>query len=98
MLHAVIEKCPVYGGKVKGANIEQVEKLPGVRRVLVIDGTLVADRVLPKEPGMEPGVAIVADTWCQAQQARKSLNVVWDFGPGAFQCSVAFQRRADVLL
>jgi isoquinoline 1-oxidoreductase beta subunit len=98
MLHAVIEKCPVYGGKVKSANLEQVERLPGVRRVLVIDGTLVSDRVLPKEPGIEPGVAIVADAWWQAQQARKSLNVVWDFGPGANQSSEAFQRRADELL
>src|SRR5262249_22325998 len=40
MLHAVIEKCPVFGGKVKSANTEEVSKLPGVRKVLVIDGTL----------------------------------------------------------
>jgi isoquinoline 1-oxidoreductase beta subunit len=98
MLHAAIEKCPVYGGKVKSANIEQVKKLPGVRQVLVIDGTLAADRVVPSEPGMEPGVAIVADTWWQAQQARKSLNVDWDFGPGAALSSESLQRRAEELL
>ncbi len=98
MGHAVIEKCPMFGGKVKSANIDQVKKLPGVRHVLVIDGTLASEPVVANEPGMEPGVAIVADTWWQAQQARKSLKVDWDFGPGATQSSEGFARRAAELL
>ena len=39
MLHAVIEKCPVFGGKVKTANTDEVCKLPGVRKVLILPGT-----------------------------------------------------------
>jgi isoquinoline 1-oxidoreductase beta subunit len=98
MLHAVIQKCPVYGGKVKTANIEQIKKLPGVRHVLVIEGTLSAATVLPNEPGMEPGVAIVADTWWQAQSARKALKVDWDLGPAASQSTDGFAKRAAELL
>jgi isoquinoline 1-oxidoreductase beta subunit len=98
MLHATIEKCPVYGGKVKSANTEQIKRMNGVRHVLVIDGTLSTEKVVPNEPGMEPGVAIVADTWWQAQQARKSLKVDWDYGEGKAQSTEGFSRRAAELL
>lgn len=98
MLHAVIERCPVFGGKVKSANTEQVSKLPGIRKVVVIDGTLSSGSVLPPEPGLEPGVAILAGTWWQAQGARKSLKIDWDFGLGAAQSSDGFAKRAAELL
>ncbi len=98
MLHAVIAKCPVFGGKVKTANIDEVKKLPGVRHVLQIDGTLALGPFTPPEPGMEPGIAIVADTWWQAQQARKSLKVDWDCGPGQTQSSEDFHQQAAALL
>jgi isoquinoline 1-oxidoreductase beta subunit len=38
MLYASIEKAPVFAGKVKTANIDEIKALPGVRHVLVIDG------------------------------------------------------------
>jgi isoquinoline 1-oxidoreductase beta subunit len=98
MLHAVIEKCPVYGGKVKSANTDTAVKMPGVRKVLVIDGTLSAAAVVPNEPGMEPGVAIVADSWFQAQRARKALKVEWDLGSGQKQSSDEFAKKSAELL
>jgi isoquinoline 1-oxidoreductase subunit beta len=98
MLHAVIEKCPVFGGKVKTANTDEVCKLPGVRKVLIIPGTLASGPVLPWEAGMEPGVAVVADTWWQAQSARKSLKVEWDYGRGAGQSTDEFAKQAAGLL
>jgi len=98
MLHAVIQKCPVYGGKVKNANLDAVKKMPGVRHVLVIEGTLSTATIVPNEPGMEPGVAILADIWWQAQQARKALKIEWDFGAGKAQSSEAFAKRAAELL
>ena len=98
MLHGVIQKCPVFGGKVKTANTEEVSKLPGVRKAIVIDGTLSSDPVAGWEPGMEPGVAILADTWWQAQNARKSLKVDWDYGRGATQSSDDYAKRALELL
>jgi isoquinoline 1-oxidoreductase subunit beta len=98
MLHAVIEKCPVYGGKVKTANTDEIKKFPGVRHLLLIEGTLSTETVVPNEPGMEPGIAVVADTWWQAQQARRALKVEWDFGPGYSQSTDQFARRAAELL
>src|ERR1035438_5564702 len=72
--------------------------MPGVRHVIVIGGTVSGEKVVPEEPGMEPGVAILADTWWQAQQARKSLKVDWDLGPGATQSTDGFAKRAQELL
>jgi isoquinoline 1-oxidoreductase beta subunit len=98
MLYAAIEKAPVFAGKVKSANIDQVKALPGVHHVLVIDGGITPAAYTPWEPGMEPGIAIVADTWWQAQQARKQLKVDWDLGPAAAQSTEGFKKRAEELL
>jgi isoquinoline 1-oxidoreductase beta subunit len=98
MLYAAIEKAPVFAGKVKSANIDQIKALPGVRHVLVIDGGITPAAYTPWEPGMEPGIAIVADNWWQAQQARQQLTVDWDLGPAATQSSEGFKKRAEELL
>jgi isoquinoline 1-oxidoreductase beta subunit len=97
MLHAVIQKCPVFGGKVKTFNQAEIEKLPGVRHVLILEGTLATDPVVSSDPGIEPGVAILADTWWQAQSARSNLKVDWDFGPGVTQSTDAFDKQATQL-
>jgi isoquinoline 1-oxidoreductase beta subunit len=87
MLYAVYEKCPVYGGTVVSANIDEVKALPGVRHVLSIKGTT-------DTRGLMPGVAIVADSWWQAQSARRRLRVTWNEGPTAQQGSELFAKRA----
>jgi isoquinoline 1-oxidoreductase beta subunit len=98
MLHAVIQKCPVYGGKVKSTNLDAIRKMPGVRHAMVLEGTLSTAAIVPNEPGMEAGIAILADSWWQAQQARKALKVDWDFGPGKTQSSDGFAKKAAELL
>jgi isoquinoline 1-oxidoreductase beta subunit len=98
MLYASIEKCPVFAGKVKTANLDEIKQMPGIRQVLVIDGTIKPAAYTAPEPGMEPGIAIVADSWWHAQKARKALKVEWDLGPAQAQSSDNFQKQAEALL
>ncbi|MFI5076944.1 MAG: molybdopterin cofactor-binding domain-containing protein, partial [Vicinamibacteria bacterium] len=90
MLSAVFEKCPVFGGKVASANLDEIKALPGVRHAFVIDGV--------GDPNtLVGGVAIVADTWYQAKTARGKLKITWDEGPTASQGSAGFKAQATQL-
>ncbi len=97
MLHAVFQKCPVYGGRVKSANLDEVLKMPGVRQAFIVDGTLKPGAVDTSGTALEPGVAIVADMWWQAQTARKSLRVEWDQTGCMQQNSKEIAKQADAL-
>jgi isoquinoline 1-oxidoreductase beta subunit len=90
MLCAVFEKCAVFGGKVVTANLDHVKKLPGVTHAFVVEGGAALD-------GLLGGVAIVADTWYNANTARKQLQVTWNEGATASQSSAWFAERAKDL-
>jgi isoquinoline 1-oxidoreductase beta subunit len=90
MLYAVYEKCPVFGGKVASANLDQIKTLPGVKHAFIVEGgTNLA--------GLVGGVAIVADSWWQAQSARKQLKVTWNEGTAASDSTAAFDKKAAEL-
>ena len=99
MLFAAYHKCPVFGGKVMSANVDEIKKLPGVTpHAFVIEGTVPPlGPVQDGEPGSKPGIAIVADSWWQAQSARKKLVVKSDEGRAASQSSKGFAQQADLL-
>lgn len=90
MKHAVFEKCPVFGGKVVSANLDQIKALPGVRDAFIIEGT-------ENVTGLVPGVAIIADSTWAAFSARKQLRVTWDEGKYANQSWAGFTTQAKEL-
>jgi isoquinoline 1-oxidoreductase beta subunit len=88
MVHAVYERCPVFGGKVVSANLDAVKALPGVKDAFVIE-TGFGDVT-----GLVPGVAITADSTWAAISARKKLEVKWDEGAHAGDSWAAFTQKA----
>jgi len=97
MLFAAYQKCPVFAGKVVSANLDEIKAMPGVRHAFVVEGFVKPGMVVEQDPGLEPGIAIVADTWWQAQTARRKLRVKWDEGHGASQSSAGFAAKAKEL-
>jgi len=66
MLYAVVERCPVFGGRPKTVEAREALKVAGVRRVFEIS----------------TGVAVVADSTWLAMRGREALQVEWDEGKG----------------
>lgn len=62
MLTAVLERCPVFGGKVRSFDASEALRVPGVRKVVQVP----------------EGVAVLAAHSWAAIQGRKALRVEWD--------------------
>ncbi len=71
MLVAMIERCPIFGGKVKSFDDSEALKIEGVEKVLTLEPTKSPTQVIG-------GIAIVAKNTWTAMKARKLLKVEWD--------------------
>ena len=99
MQYAVFEKCGVFGGKVASSNIEEIKKMPGIKQAFVIERPdLPMDAIIPGEPGLESGIAILGETWWHAQAARRKLQVTWNEGPRAAGSSAAHALKAAEMI
>jgi isoquinoline 1-oxidoreductase beta subunit len=67
MLYAALALPPELGASVKSFKADKAQSMPGVRHVLQTTS----------------GVAVIADSWWQAKQARDALEVQWASGPNA---------------
>jgi isoquinoline 1-oxidoreductase beta subunit len=94
MKYATYAKCPVFGGTVVSANVAALKSLPGVRDAFILRGdTSVAGSTGPLDRLVD-GVAIVADSWWLAEQAREQLEVEWDEGSAARDSDARFAAEA----
>src|SRR5262249_4118967 len=76
MQYAVIERCPVFGGKVASFDGTKAKAVPGVKQVLQV----------------ATGVAVVADNTWSAMQGRRALQITWDEGPNATESSANIRQ------
>ncbi|MEQ9415439.1 MAG: molybdopterin-dependent oxidoreductase, partial [Cyclobacteriaceae bacterium] len=70
MLYASIERSPVFLGKVKSFNEDAILKMPGVKYVFQTSREVFGQT--------REGVAVLADNYWNASQARKALKIEWD--------------------
>ena len=68
MLCAAIKDSPVFGGKLASFDAGKIQGMKGVKHVAKVG---------------ESAVAVVADTWWQANSALDALPITWDEGPNA---------------
>ncbi len=76
MLIASIERCPVFGGKVKSFDATAAKRIKGVKDVVQVTN----------------GVAVVADSFWTAQRGRQALKITWDEGPVAAVTSASIHQ------
>ena len=76
MVHAVVARCPVFGGKVASFDATKAKAVPGVKDVIQISN----------------GVAVVANNTWTAMQGRRALDVKWDEGPNASSTSAGISE------
>ncbi|MEY9882238.1 molybdopterin cofactor-binding domain-containing protein [Bradyrhizobium sp. USDA 328] len=67
MKFATVAACPVFGGKVGKVDDSAAAKLPGVRKVVVL----------------EDMVAVIGDHMWAAKKGLEALKIEWDEGPNA---------------
>ena len=87
MVHASIERSPVYGGKLKSFDDKETRAVKGVQQTVVLP---------PLTPpyGFKPlgGVAVIANSTWAAMKGREKLKVEWDPGENAGYDSAKYKQ------
>ncbi|HMV48487.1 MAG TPA: molybdopterin-dependent oxidoreductase, partial [Blastocatellia bacterium] len=87
MVHASIERSPVYGGKMKSFDDKETRAVKGVQQTVVLP---------PLVPpyGFKPlgGVAVIANSTWAAKKGREKLKVEWDAGENAAYDSAKYKQ------
>jgi isoquinoline 1-oxidoreductase beta subunit len=86
LLHAVIARCPIHGGRVRTFDAAAAAQVPGVRAIFAVDAAR-------EHIWMRSGVAVVADTTDTALRARDALVIEWDTADVAAETDAAVFAR-----
>ena len=90
MKFAVIARPPVVGGKLVSFDPSEALKVPGVEKVMEVQGWPWPSKFMPVG-----GVAVVARNTGSAIKGRGKLKVVWDNGPNATYDSAVFRKQME---
>jgi isoquinoline 1-oxidoreductase beta subunit len=90
MKFAVIARPPVVGGKLVSFDATETLKVPGVEKVVEVQGWPWPSKFMPVG-----GVAVIARNTGCAIKGRDKLRVVWDNGPNAGYDSAAFRAQME---
>lgn len=90
MLHAVVARPPVWGGRALNFEAAETLKIPGVVRVVPLKGS-------PPPSGYDPlgGVAVIATNTWAAIQGRQALKVQWLRGVHTDYDSKAYRTQLE---
>src|SRR5262249_47837044 len=87
---AVVARPPVVQGKVKSYDAAETMKVPGVLKVVTIDGTPPPAKFAPLG-----GVAVIANSTWAALKGRDALKIEWDDGPNGTFDSAAYKALLE---
>ena len=90
MLFAVVARPPVVLGKVASFDASATMQVPGVVKVVKIDGTPPPVKYSPLG-----GVAVIAKNTWAALKGREALKINWDDGPNASFDSAAYKAMLE---
>ena len=90
MKYAVIARPPVVGGKVVSYDASEALKVPGVEKVVELQGSPWPLKFRPLG-----GVAVIARNTGSAIKGREQLKIKWDDGPNASYDSDAFRKQME---
>lgn len=94
--YAVIERCPVFKGKIKSFDASGALKVPSVKKVFTTQPIAGLQRLTPWMPhDVREGVVVVADSFWAAQKGREALVIEWDEGVNAKYNSSDFEELAQ---
>ena len=90
MLHAVIARTPVWGGKVARFDASEALKVKGVVKVVEIPGTPLPSVFQPLS-----GVAVIARNTWSAIKGREALKIEWNDGEHGSYDSDAYRAELE---
>lgn len=90
MKYAVIARPPVTGGKLKSFDPAEALKIPGVEKVMEVQGWPWPSKFQPLG-----GVAVIARNTGAAIKGRDALKIEWDDGPNGTYDSVAYRAMLE---
>jgi isoquinoline 1-oxidoreductase beta subunit len=91
MVYAAIEICPVFGGTIASIDDSAARAVKGVIAVTSLNSSIVPE-------GQQNAVAVIADSWWTADQARQKLAIQWSDTAQRAHSTAGYETAATELL